>query len=219
MAKLADQKLETMGGQRVHTLGLGDDDANLEDDFITWKEAFWAAVCSRLNIEASNEEFNTRQYEHKVRGLGEGGADSVVDPHHLDADPDPTFRHDSNPYPDPSFKKGSNPGKSAKIGAYSLFHTFWLNMCKLMRIRIRFLIQLMNFDADPDADLDPDADPGYQNDADPCGYGSKKLGGMFFSHFVCNRNDFLLWTCFMGNKTFCSRHVCGNIVKMNKSGC
>jgi hypothetical protein len=73
MAKLADQKLETLGGQRVHTLGLGDDDANLEDDFITWKEAFWAAVCSRLNIEASNEEFNTRQYEHKVRGLGGGG--------------------------------------------------------------------------------------------------------------------------------------------------
>jgi hypothetical protein len=34
-----------------------------------------------------------------------------------------------------------------------------------MRIRIRFLIQLINFDADP----------GYQNDADPCGYGSKTL--------------------------------------------
>ncbi len=30
MGKLADQKLETLGGQRVHTLGLGDDDANLE---------------------------------------------------------------------------------------------------------------------------------------------------------------------------------------------
>jgi hypothetical protein len=74
MGKLADQKLETLGGQRVHTLGLGDDDANLEDDFITWKEAFWAAVCARLNIEASNEEFNTRQYEHKVRGLRRGGA-------------------------------------------------------------------------------------------------------------------------------------------------
>jgi hypothetical protein len=66
-----------------------------------------------------------------------------------------------------------------------------------MRIRIRFLIQLINFDADPDADLDLDADPGYQNDADPCGYGSKTLGGMSFSHFVCNRNDLLFWTCFI----------------------
>jgi hypothetical protein len=117
MGKLADQKLETLGGQRVHTLGLGDDDANLEDDFITWKEAFWAAVCARLNIEASNEEFNTRQYEHKVRGLGGGG---VEDPHHLDADADPdsafhpdadpdlTFHHDANSDPDPSFKKNLN---------------------------------------------------------------------------------------------------------------
>jgi NADPH-ferrihemoprotein reductase len=67
MAKLADHKLEAMGGRRIHTLGLGDDDANLEDDFITWKEAFWASVCQELNIEASNEEVNTRQYEHKVR--------------------------------------------------------------------------------------------------------------------------------------------------------
>ena len=58
--------LETLGGQRLHSLGMGDDDANLEEDFITWKEAFWAAVCSEFNIEASSEEFNTRQYEHKV---------------------------------------------------------------------------------------------------------------------------------------------------------
>ncbi len=53
-----------------------------------------------------------------------------------------------------------------------IFHTFWLDTCKLMRIRIRFRIQLINFYADPDfmtrmriqvtkvmrilADLDPD---------------------------------------------------------------
>jgi NADPH-ferrihemoprotein reductase len=36
MAKFVDAKLETLGGQRIHALGLGDDDANLEDDFITW---------------------------------------------------------------------------------------------------------------------------------------------------------------------------------------
>ncbi len=37
-------------------------------------------------------------------------------------------------------------------------------------MRIRFRIQLINFDADPDAD------PGYQNDADPCG-GMEGEGG------------------------------------------
>ncbi len=43
-------------------------------------------------------------------------------------------------------KKCSNPWKSAKIGS---FHTFWLDICKLMRIRIRFRMKLINLDADP----------------------------------------------------------------------
>ncbi len=34
---------------------------------------------------------------------------SVVDPHYVDADPDPNFYPDADPDPDPSFKKGSNP--------------------------------------------------------------------------------------------------------------
>ena len=77
MGKLADRKLEELGGKRVHVLGVGDDDANLEDDFITWKEAFWNSVCAEFNIEASSEEFNTRQYEHKVLGEGDFKTDKV----------------------------------------------------------------------------------------------------------------------------------------------
>jgi len=77
MGKLADKKLEELGGKRVHVLGVGDDDANLEDDFITWKEAFWSSVCAEFNIEASSEEFNTRQYEHKALGEGDFKADKV----------------------------------------------------------------------------------------------------------------------------------------------
>jgi len=66
MGKFVDSRLEELGAKRVYELGIGDDDANLEDDFITWKEAFWAAVCEEFNISASSEDFNTRQYEHKV---------------------------------------------------------------------------------------------------------------------------------------------------------
>ncbi len=50
-----------------------------------------------------------------------------------------------------ALKKGSNPWKSAKIGSY-IFHAFWLDISKFMRIRI----QLINFDADPNADPDPE---------------------------------------------------------------
>ncbi len=52
------------------------------------------------------------------------------------------------------------------------FHTFWLDICKLIRIRIRFRIHLIYFDADPDPVFfyeDADPDPGYQYDADPSG--------------------------------------------------
>jgi len=71
MGKLADTKLESLGGKRVHVMGVGDDDSNLEDDFITWKEAFWASVCQEFNIEATGEDFNTRQYDHKILEEGD----------------------------------------------------------------------------------------------------------------------------------------------------
>jgi hypothetical protein len=78
---------------------------------------------------------------------------SVVDPHQ---DPDP----------DTSFKKMLKPLKKC---INRLIPTFWLDICKLMRIRMRFRNQLINLDADPDfyliqvtkmmqilADSDPD---------------------------------------------------------------
>ncbi len=69
MGKFTDKRLEEVGARRLHKLGMGDDDANLEDDFITWKEEFWAAVCNEFGIEASGEEFSMRQYEAKVKWI------------------------------------------------------------------------------------------------------------------------------------------------------
>ncbi len=73
---------------------------------------------------------------------------SVMDPHHphhIDADPDPTFHPDADPDPYLGLKKERKPSnQSAKIGFYSI--PFWLDICKLMRIR--FGIQLINFDPD-----------------------------------------------------------------------
>ncbi len=42
-----------------------------------------------------------------------------MDPHHVDADPDPNFHFDADP--DPSFQlKAQNLGKCAQIGSYSI---------------------------------------------------------------------------------------------------
>lgn len=57
-----DKRLEELGATRVFELGLGDDDANIEDDFITWKDKFWPAVCDCFGIESTGEEVMMRQY-------------------------------------------------------------------------------------------------------------------------------------------------------------
>lgn len=36
---------------------------SIEDDFITWKEHFWAAVCEHFNVEKSGEDISFRQYQ------------------------------------------------------------------------------------------------------------------------------------------------------------
>lgn len=57
-----DKRLEELGATRVFEHGLGDDDANIGDDFITWKDKFWPAVCDYFGIESTGEEVMMRQY-------------------------------------------------------------------------------------------------------------------------------------------------------------
>uniref|UniRef100_A0ACB8EDC5 Uncharacterized protein n=1 Tax=Sphaerodactylus townsendi TaxID=933632 RepID=A0ACB8EDC5_9SAUR len=63
MGKYVDKRLEELGAQRIFELGLGDDDGNLEEDFITWREQFWPAVCEHFGVEATGDESSIRQYE------------------------------------------------------------------------------------------------------------------------------------------------------------
>ncbi len=73
---------------------------------------------------------------------------SVADPHHFDPDPDPDPACHFDP--DPSFQRRAQNLEKVPI-LYSIFHTFWLVICKLMRIRVRIqLITLMRTHAVPD---------------------------------------------------------------------
>ncbi|XP_041920136.1 P450 (cytochrome) oxidoreductase b isoform X1 [Alosa sapidissima] len=66
MGKYVDKRLEELGGKRVFDLGMGDDDGNLEEDFVSWREQFWPAMCEHFGVEATGEESSIRQYELKV---------------------------------------------------------------------------------------------------------------------------------------------------------
>ncbi|XP_021373216.1 NADPH--cytochrome P450 reductase-like [Mizuhopecten yessoensis] len=62
MGEFMDKKLEELGAERIYELGSGDDDGNIEEDFVTWKEKFWPAVCEHFGVEATGDQFNIRQY-------------------------------------------------------------------------------------------------------------------------------------------------------------
>ena len=77
MGKFVDKKMEEMGGKRVHVLGQGDDDVNIEEDFVRWKEAFWTSVCEEFNLESLGDDFSMRQYESTVLNEGDYKTDRV----------------------------------------------------------------------------------------------------------------------------------------------
>ncbi|KAK2881543.1 hypothetical protein Q8A67_018811 [Cirrhinus molitorella] len=66
MGKYVDKRMAELGAQRIFDLGMGDDDGNLEEDFVSWREQFWPAVCEHFGVEATGEESSIRQYELKV---------------------------------------------------------------------------------------------------------------------------------------------------------
>lgn len=63
IGKYFDKRLEELNGQRLIELGLGDDDANIEEDFVTWMDKFWPIVCDHFGISASEQDISIRQYK------------------------------------------------------------------------------------------------------------------------------------------------------------
>ena len=53
MGRYFDKRLEELGAYRVCERGEGDDDANIEEDFVNWRETFWPVVCQFFGISLS----------------------------------------------------------------------------------------------------------------------------------------------------------------------
>nr|CAG4640676.1 EOG090X027R [Eulimnadia texana] len=63
MGKYVDKRMAELGASRVVELGLGDDDGNMEEDFITWKEKFWPALLDFFGLELKLQDVSMRQYK------------------------------------------------------------------------------------------------------------------------------------------------------------
>ncbi|KAK3859590.1 hypothetical protein Pcinc_031396 [Petrolisthes cinctipes] len=66
MGQYVDKRMAELGAVRMFPLGMGDDDANMEDDFITWKDGMWPKVCEVFGLEAQAQDINMRQYKLTV---------------------------------------------------------------------------------------------------------------------------------------------------------
>lgn len=66
VGKFMDKRLEELGAERVFELGMGDDDANLEEDFMRWREAFLPALAQTFCWELSNDGHLDRQYRLEI---------------------------------------------------------------------------------------------------------------------------------------------------------
>jgi NADPH-ferrihemoprotein reductase len=53
MGKFFDKHLELMGGSRVYELGVGDDDADLEADFESWKDRLWTTLQAKYHVDSA----------------------------------------------------------------------------------------------------------------------------------------------------------------------
>ncbi|KZT40655.1 riboflavin synthase domain-like protein [Sistotremastrum suecicum HHB10207 ss-3] len=51
ISKYVDQHLTKAGAQRIGTVGQGDDDKSMEEDYLEWKDGMWEAFSQALNVE------------------------------------------------------------------------------------------------------------------------------------------------------------------------
>lgn len=63
IGKYFDKRLEELNGKRLMPLGLGDDDGNIEEDFVTWMDQFWPIVCDYYGISASEQDISIRNFK------------------------------------------------------------------------------------------------------------------------------------------------------------
>eukprot|EP00164_Ancoracysta_twista_P001481 GFYU01001933.1.p1 GENE.GFYU01001933.1~~GFYU01001933.1.p1 ORF type:complete len:645 (-),score=228.47 GFYU01001933.1:109-2043(-) len=71
MGKSMDELMQEYGGERVHELGLGNDDGTMEEDFLKWKTGMWQSVLAYYGRDAEvSDEAPEQQYEILIHDDG-----------------------------------------------------------------------------------------------------------------------------------------------------
>uniref|UniRef100_A0A183C8J4 NADPH--cytochrome P450 reductase n=1 Tax=Globodera pallida TaxID=36090 RepID=A0A183C8J4_GLOPA len=68
VGKFFDKRLEELGAERVFEMGIADDDANLEEDFMRWRELFLPTLAQRFSWDLVGNGALDRQYRLEIIG-------------------------------------------------------------------------------------------------------------------------------------------------------
>jgi len=88
IGKQIDKRMAELGATRIYDLGLGNDDDNIEDDFLVWKKGFAPVVCKEFGLDPpgdiSHQKMNFKQRivilkpdDVKLRSLAPGDIDKI----------------------------------------------------------------------------------------------------------------------------------------------
>ena len=85
MGRLVDEKLDEFGAERLYERGEGDDDADIEDDFNSWKKEMWPALCKQFgkSYESDASSKLSRQFVLKEFGVDGLPKDKVYTGQHI----------------------------------------------------------------------------------------------------------------------------------------
>ncbi|KAG0264273.1 NADPH-cytochrome P450 reductase [Mortierella polycephala] len=67
VSRSVDEKLQSLGATRIGERGEGDDDGSLEEDFLSWKDDMWKAVCDFMGIDFLAGNSGPRQATYKIQ--------------------------------------------------------------------------------------------------------------------------------------------------------
>ena len=85
VGKKMDQILEKIGGNRLISVGLGDDNDNIEEDFMKWEEELWQTIIQKYNIDVSKISTDTQNIYKLVEDVDQTSRHYTGEPFRLNS--------------------------------------------------------------------------------------------------------------------------------------